>query len=75
MIVCVCHRVSDRDIAREVRQGCASFEALQDELRVATACGSCIDCAQQTFEDACSRNALVARGASVVMVHRASASA
>ena len=39
MIVCVCHRVSDRDIEREVRHGCGSFEELQDELRVATACG------------------------------------
>ena len=49
MIVCVCHRVSDRDIEREVRHGCASFEELQDELRVATACGRCHDCAQDTF--------------------------
>ena len=75
MIVCVCHRVSDRDIAREVRQGCASFEALQDELRVATACGGCTDCAQQVFETACSRNAMVALGAGSVMVHRATTSA
>ena len=50
MIVCVCHRVSDRDIEREVRQGCASFEELQDELRVATACGRCADCARDTFD-------------------------
>ena len=50
MIVCVCHRVSDRDIEREVRQGCGSFEELQDELRVATACGRCADCARDTFD-------------------------
>lgn len=49
MIVCICHRVSDRDIARAVREGCASFEALQDELRVATGCGRCRDCACETF--------------------------
>ena len=49
MIVCVCHRVSDRDIEREVRQGCASFEELQDELRVGTGCGRCVDCARDTF--------------------------
>ena len=49
MIVCVCHRVSDRDIEREVRHGCASFEELQDELLVATACGRCGDCARDTF--------------------------
>ena len=52
MIVCVCHRVSDRDIEREVRHGCDSFEELQDELRVATACGRCADCARDTFDAA-----------------------
>lgn len=50
MIVCVCHRVSDRDIAHAVKAGCGSFDELQDELRVATACGACDDCAQQTFD-------------------------
>lgn len=50
MIVCVCHRVSERDIAHAVRDGCASFDQLQDELRVATACGACDDCARHTFE-------------------------
>ena len=50
MIVCVCHRVSDRDIEREVRHGCESFDELQDELRVGTACGRCTDCARDTFD-------------------------
>ena len=50
MIGCLCHRVSDRDIAAAQRGGCASFEDLQDELRVATACGACHDCAQEVFE-------------------------
>ena len=50
MIVCVCHRVSDRDIEREVRHGCESFDDLQDELRVGTACGRCTDCARDTFD-------------------------
>ena len=49
MIVCVCHRVSDRDIAREASSGCADFESLQDELRVGTACGACLEHAQQAF--------------------------
>jgi bacterioferritin-associated ferredoxin len=51
MIVCICHRVSDRDIARATREGCADFEALQDELCVATACGACHDCARKTFDE------------------------
>ena len=50
MIICVCHRVSDRDIARAARAGCATFDELQFELSVATACGACHDCARQTFE-------------------------
>jgi bacterioferritin-associated ferredoxin len=53
MIVCVCHRVSDRDIAREARAGCGSFEELQDELRVGTGCGACLDHAQATFSQHC----------------------
>jgi bacterioferritin-associated ferredoxin len=50
MIVCICHRVSDRDIARAARQGCASFDELQEQLRVGTACGACGDCARDTFD-------------------------
>jgi bacterioferritin-associated ferredoxin len=53
MIVCVCRRVSDRDIEREVRDGCPSFDALQDELQVGTACGACTDCARKTFDAHC----------------------
>ncbi|MBV8037105.1 (2Fe-2S)-binding protein [Roseateles sp.] len=51
MIVCVCHRVSDRDIAIAASSGCPSFEALQDDLRVATACGACRDSACEVFEE------------------------
>ena len=53
MIVCVCRRVSDRDIEREVREGCQSFDALQDQLLVGTACGACTDCARKTFDAHC----------------------
>ena len=53
MIVCLCHRVSDRDIAAAVRGGTACFEVLQDDLRVASSCGSCLDCALETFHRAC----------------------
>ena len=49
MIVCICHRVSDRDIARAAHQGCESFDELQFELSVATSCGRCHDCARETF--------------------------
>jgi bacterioferritin-associated ferredoxin len=54
MIVCVCRRVSDRDIEGEVRAGCTSFDELQETLLVGTACGACTDCARKTFDSHCS---------------------
>ena len=45
MIVCVCHRVSDRDIVRHVRAG-MDFSDIQLELGVATQCGQCETCAR-----------------------------
>jgi bacterioferritin-associated ferredoxin len=53
MIVCLCHRVSDRDIHRVVGEGVANFEHLQDLTRVASNCGCCLDSAQMIFEEAC----------------------
>jgi bacterioferritin-associated ferredoxin len=53
MIVCICHRVSEAQIARHVAAGCRDFADLQDELRVATGCGACHDCARSTFDAAC----------------------
>jgi bacterioferritin-associated ferredoxin len=40
MIVCVCHRVSDREIARHARAG-MGFDDIQFELGVGTQCGQC----------------------------------
>lgn len=62
MIICICHRVSERDIQREAAQGCPDFESLQDELRVGTACGACLPHAQAAFgEHACGGCAGAAR--------------
>lgn len=69
MIVCICRRVSDRDIEREVRSGCQSFDALQDELQVGTACGACKDCARKTFETHCTARHGVAAGQAVLFSH------
>lgn len=33
-----CHRTSDRNLSRTVREGCASFDPLQDDARVPIAC-------------------------------------
>lgn len=45
MIVCVCRRISDREIARHARAG-MSFDEIQLELGVATQCGCCESCAR-----------------------------
>jgi bacterioferritin-associated ferredoxin len=45
MIICVCRRVSDRDIAKHVRAG-LDFDDIQFELGVATQCGQCESCAR-----------------------------
>jgi bacterioferritin-associated ferredoxin len=46
MIVCVCRRVSDREIARHVRAG-MDFDDIQFELGVGTQCGNCECCARE----------------------------
>jgi len=52
MIVCLCHRISDRDIERTVASGVHCFEQLQDETCVASSCGCCHDCAREVFDAA-----------------------
>lgn len=49
MIVCVCRRVSDREIARHARAG-MNFDDIQFELGVATQCGQCESCAREVVE-------------------------
>jgi bacterioferritin-associated ferredoxin len=56
MIVCLCHRVSDRDIRRAVSTGAQCFEVLQDQTRVASSCGRCHDCAREVFDSACAQS-------------------
>ncbi|ADV00252.1 ferredoxin [Alicycliphilus denitrificans] len=59
MIVCVCHRVSDREIARHARAG-MSFDEIQFELGVATQCGNCEDCARDIVAQCCASQPVAA---------------
>lgn len=52
MYVCICNRVSDREIVDAVDSGLSSFDALRKELNVATCCGRCEDCARRIMSDA-----------------------
>ena len=54
MIVCVCHGISDREIARHARAG-MGFDEIQFELGVATQCGQCEGCARDVVAQ-CSAN-------------------
>jgi len=58
MIVCVCKRISDREILRHVRAG-MGFDEIQFELGVATQCGKCEECARDVV-DQCHRSHPVA---------------
>jgi bacterioferritin-associated ferredoxin len=53
MIVCLCHRISDRDIAQAVRDGVRDFDTLQDDTCIARNCGCCESSAREVFEQAC----------------------
>ena len=53
MIVCLCHRISDRAIAEAAQDGIRDFETLQDETCIARNCGCCEDCAREVFDKAC----------------------
>ena len=47
MLVCICKRVSDRDIDREICKGNCSLESLKACLGVGTKCGKCIGYTQK----------------------------
>ena len=59
MIVCVCNRVSDREIARYVHAG-MDFSDIQLELGVATQCGQCESCARDVVDQCCASKPIAA---------------
>ena len=61
MIVCVCHRVSDKAIAEHASEG-KGFEDIQIDLGVATQCGRCEDCARDIVEKCHAKSAMVQGG-------------
>ncbi len=77
MIVCVCKRVSDREIARHVQAG-MGFDDIQFELGVATQCGQCEQCARDVVAQCCaSRPVAAIQGLpqTIVQLHRDAAPA
>jgi len=52
MYVCVCNAVTDRDIRHAADQGVTTLEQLSTQLKVATCCGSCENCARRVLNQA-----------------------
>jgi bacterioferritin-associated ferredoxin len=50
MIICVCHRVSDRDIRQAISNGADSVEALGEQLGACTGCGCCRESCEELLE-------------------------
>jgi bacterioferritin-associated ferredoxin len=51
MFVCVCHAVTDREIAAAVALGAHSMEAVSTALGVGTSCGRCREYADRLIAD------------------------
>ncbi|HSV69921.1 MAG TPA: (2Fe-2S)-binding protein [Methylibium sp.] len=49
MIICLCHRVSDREL-RHHAAACAEFEEVQVCTGAGTGCGQCVGHARAIFE-------------------------
>lgn len=56
MYVCVCNGVTDKQIIRAAENGAMTLQDLSDELKVATCCGRCANCAKKVLHEAHSRN-------------------
>lgn len=57
MYVCVCHGVTESQIARAVDQGATRFRELRNDLRVATGCGLCASCARDCLKESLANRA------------------
>ena len=51
MYVCVCKRITDKAIVDSVRNGASSLSEVQQQLGVASQCGSCSELAENIIED------------------------
>ncbi|MCO6411468.1 MAG: (2Fe-2S)-binding protein [Thiogranum sp.] len=51
MYVCICNAVTDRQIREARDNGACTIEELGQQLRVATCCGRCAECAQSILSE------------------------
>ena len=50
MIVCVCNRLTEKDVRQAARRGCASAEAAYACHGCEVQCGCCLDYAQEVLD-------------------------
>ncbi len=55
MYVCICNSVTDRDIRKAANNGVKTMKELSNQLRVATGCGRCAECAHGILHQAACR--------------------
>ncbi len=51
MYICICNSVTDSQIRQACESGAKSIECLQQQLKVATCCGRCSDCAKELIHE------------------------
>ncbi|MDH3971169.1 MAG: (2Fe-2S)-binding protein [Gammaproteobacteria bacterium] len=56
MYICICNKITDSDIRRELENGACSLQCLQKRLKVATCCGRCEDCAKRLIHESININ-------------------
>jgi bacterioferritin-associated ferredoxin len=52
MYVCVCHAVTDSDIAQAVEGGARTLRDLRVQTGLGSTCGRCVQCAQGCIKEA-----------------------
>jgi bacterioferritin-associated ferredoxin len=51
MYICICNSVTDSDIREAAARGARSLDAIQEQLGVASCCGSCACAAEQILNE------------------------
>lgn len=55
MYVCICNRVTEKQIHQAAQDGICNMDRLCNELKVASCCGKCRGCARKVLHDAISK--------------------
>ena len=55
MLVCICNRISDRDIRSAIHEGASGFSDVKTELGIGNCCGQCVPFAKGVVEETISQ--------------------